>query len=41
MKIAIYSRKCKYTGTGDCIENQIQMCKDYATSKYTNTESGI
>lgn len=38
MKVAIYSRKSKYTGVGDSIENQIQMCKDYANSKYTNTE---
>ena len=29
MKIAIYSRKSKYTGKGDSIGNQIQMCKDY------------
>lgn len=38
MKIAIYSRKSKYTGVGDSIENQIQMCKDYASSKYLNTK---
>lgn len=29
-KIAIYSRKSKYTGAGDSIENQIEMCKDYS-----------
>lgn len=34
MKIAIYSRKSKYTGVGDSIENQVQMCKDYANAKY-------
>lgn len=38
MKIAIYSRKSKYTGVGDSIENQIQMCKDYALSKYNNSK---
>lgn len=38
MKVAIYSRKSKYTGIGDSIENQIQMCKDYAQSKYVNTK---
>lgn len=27
MKIAIYSRKSKFTGKGDSIENQIEMCK--------------
>lgn len=35
MKIAIYSRKSKFTGVGDSIENQIQMCKDFAKSKFT------
>jgi len=39
MKIAIYSRKSKYIVGSDSIENQIQMCKHYATSKYTKTES--
>lgn len=29
MNIAIYSRKSKFTGHGDSIENQISMCKDY------------
>ncbi len=36
MKVAIYSRKSKYTGKGDSIGNQIQMCKDYITSIYPN-----
>ena len=37
MKIlfAIYSRKSKYTGKGESVENQIQLCKEYAT-KYLN-----
>ena len=30
MKAAIYSRKSKFTGKGESIDNQIQMCKDYA-----------
>lgn len=30
MKIAIYSRKSKFTGKGESIDNQIQMCKEYA-----------
>ncbi len=30
MKIAIYSRKSKFTGKGESIENQIEMCRDYA-----------
>ncbi|EES91619.1 recombinase family protein [Clostridium botulinum] len=29
MIAAIYSRKSKFTGKGDSIENQIQMCKEY------------
>ena len=29
MKIAIYSRKSKFTGKGDSIGNQIDRCKDY------------
>jgi len=32
-KVAIYSRKSKFTGKGDSIENQIEMCKDYITRK--------
>ena len=28
-KVAIYSRKSKYTGKGDSIENQIEMSKNY------------
>jgi DNA invertase Pin-like site-specific DNA recombinase len=29
MKIAIYSRKSVYTGKGESIENQIDLCKSY------------
>lgn len=36
MKVAIYSRKSKYTGKGDSIGNQIQMCKDYIENLYKN-----
>lgn len=38
MKIAIYSRKSKFTGKGDSIENQIQLCKDYAEKYFDNIE---
>jgi len=31
-KVAIYSRKSKFTGKGDSIENQIEMCKEYVSS---------
>ena len=30
MRVAIYSRKSRFTGRGESIENQIQMCKEYA-----------
>ncbi len=29
MKIAIYSRKSKFTGKGESIENQIELCRQY------------
>lgn len=33
MKIFIYSRKSVYTGKGESVENQIEMCKDYISDK--------
>ncbi|OOM70733.1 hypothetical protein [Clostridium sp. BL-8] len=36
MKVAIYSRKSKYSEKGDSIGNQIQMCKDYIENLYRN-----
>ena len=30
--VAIYSRKSKFTGKGDSVENQVQICKDYISS---------
>ena len=32
MKAAIYSRKSKFTGKGESIGNQIQMCKEHANT---------
>lgn len=32
-RVAVYSRKSKFTGKGDSIENQIEMCKKYINSK--------
>lgn len=29
MRAAIYSRKSRFTGKGESIENQVQMCKEY------------
>lgn len=34
MRIAIYSRKSKFTGKGDSVENQITLCKEYADSHF-------
>lgn len=36
-KKAIYSRKSKYTGKGESIENQIETCKDYL-KRYMNID---
>ncbi len=36
MKIAIYSRKSKFTGKGESIENQIEMCRQYIVSHFGN-----
>ncbi len=36
MKIAIYSRKSKFTGKGESIENQIEMCYDYIHKNMPN-----
>ncbi|MGN2347246.1 recombinase family protein [Clostridium cagae] len=34
MEIAIYSRKSVFTGKGESIENQIELCKEYCTLHY-------
>ena len=39
MKFFIYSRKSVYTGKGESIENQIEMCKKYIQDKFD--EKGI
>ena len=33
-RVAIYSRKSKFTGKGDSIENQIEICKNYINTSY-------
>lgn len=38
MKVAIYSRKSKYTGKGDSIGNQVQMCRDYMVRSYPDED---
>ena len=32
--VAIYSRKSKFTGKGESIENQIELCKEYVRTQY-------
>ncbi len=34
MKIAIYSRKSKFTGKGESIGNQIQLCREYISTHF-------
>lgn len=36
--IAIYSRKSKFTGKGDSIQNQIKLCKEYAKKHFNVDE---
>lgn len=36
-RIAIYSRKSRFTGKGDSIENQIEMCKEHI-KKFVSTD---
>ena len=38
MRIAIYSRKSKFTGKGESIGNQIEMCRDYIATNYNGEE---
>lgn len=35
-KIAIYSRKSKFTGKGESIENQMSWCHDYIKLNFPN-----
>ncbi len=36
MRVAIYSRKSKFTGKGDSVENQVRMCQNYLETHYPN-----
>lgn len=38
---AIYSRKSKFTGKGESIENQIELCKNHLINKYNIKEENI
>ena len=35
--IAIYSRKSRYTGKGESIGNQIDLCREYIRTHYGDT----
>ena len=37
-KTAIYSRKSKFTGKGESIESQIDMCSEYISREFPNVE---
>jgi DNA invertase Pin-like site-specific DNA recombinase len=36
VKAAIYSRKSKFTGKGESVENQVQLCKEYLNQLQVN-----
>ncbi len=36
--IAIYSRKSKFTGKGESIENQIELCRQYIATHYSDVD---
>ena len=37
--IVIYSRKSKFTGKGESIENQIEMCREYISTKIPESDN--
>lgn len=41
LRVAIYSRKSKFTGKGESIENQIQLCKNYAYTHFNVKDEDI
>lgn len=41
MKTAVYSRKSKFSETGESIENQITLCAEYAKSRFGAVQSDI
>lgn len=40
MKIAVYSRKSKYTGKGESVENQIELCREYIRTRIPEAQEG-
>lgn len=41
MRIAIYSRKSKFTGKGESIENQIALCRRYIDAHYSGASVSV
>ncbi|MBC8531148.1 recombinase family protein [Gehongia tenuis] len=41
MQIAIYSRKSKFTGKGESIENQISLCRRYIDAHYSGASVSV
>ena len=39
--IAIYSRKSRYTGKGESIGNQIDLCREYIRTHYGDAAANI
>ena len=37
--IAIYSRKSKYTGKGESIGNQVELCREYIRLHFSNKDA--
>ena len=35
----IYSRKSKFTGKGESIENQIELCRQYIATRFSREEA--
>ena len=40
MRFAVYSRKSVYTGRGESVENQVEMCREYIFSKFDGATDG-
>ncbi len=40
-QFVIYSRKSKFTGKGESIENQIEMCRQYIATHYSQEEADV
>ena len=38
-QLVIYSRKSKFTGKGESIENQIELCRQYIAVHYSQEEA--